>query len=92
MSGPRLLGASGCLSEAGLEALAASTRVPAEVLAHLGKCPRCQERALARSAGYARDAPRTKKQPPPLWRTLVVVLAAVLLVASALMMLSRVRQ
>lgn len=91
MSGAPLLDSSGCLSEAGFQALSIATRVPAEVVTHLGKCARCQKRALARSAGHASDAPRTKKLPPPLWRTAAVVIAALLLVISALMMLSRLR-
>jgi hypothetical protein len=93
MSGAPLLDALGCLTESGWSALSNSPpgRAPAEIVAHLGRCARCQERTLARAAGRAPDAPRVKKQPPPLWRIAVVIIAALLMVVSALMMLSQVR-
>ena len=93
MSRAPLLDASGCLTEAGLDALSSSTpgRAPAEVVAHLGRCARCQERTLARAAGHPPGVPRVKKEPPPMWRTVAVVVAALLLVVSILMMLRRVR-
>jgi hypothetical protein len=93
MSGAPLLDSSGCLTEAGLDALqsAAPGRAPADVVAHLGKCGRCQGRTLARSAGYSPDALRVKKAPPPMWRTVAVVIAIALAAVSAWMMLTSVR-
>ena len=91
MSGPPLLDARGCLSEAAFEALSASPpgRAPAEVVAHLGKCERCQGRVLARAAGRSESAPgRTRKAPPPLWRT-VLVLVVLLLMAVTFVFLVR---
>lgn len=87
------LDSRGCLTEAGFVVLegAAPGRAPAEVVAHLGRCARCQERTLARSAGLSPDAPRVKKQAPPLWRTVVVLVAALVLLVSVLMMLRHVR-
>jgi hypothetical protein len=89
-----LLDQLGCLTEAGLDVLERSApgRAPAEVLTHLARCARCQEKTLARSAGLTPGAPRVKKQPPPLWRTLVVVFAALVMLASLLMMMRYVRQ
>jgi hypothetical protein len=91
---PALQDLRGCLTEAGFEVLARSApgRAPAEIVTHLARCARCQDRTLARSAGLAPDAPRVKKQPPPLWRTVLVLVAALALLASVLMMLYRVRQ
>jgi len=93
MSAAPLLDALGCLTESGWSALSNSPpgRVPAEIVAHLGRCARCQERTLALAAGRSLDAPRVKKRPPPLWRTAVVIIAMLLLVVSAMMMLSQVR-
>jgi cytochrome c-type biogenesis protein CcmH/NrfF len=93
VSGARLLDVRGCLTDAGLDALQAASPggAPAEVVTHLGKCSRCQNRSLARSAGYAPDAPRVKKSPPPMWRTALVIVLAILLVISAMMMLRGVR-
>lgn len=85
MTAPTLLDARGCLTEAGIDALAGAPGLgPADLVAHLGRCARCQERVLARSAGHQAGAPRVRKQAPPLWRTLVVALAALLMLAAAL--------
>jgi len=93
VSGAPLLDIRGCLTEAGLDALAASPpgRGPAEVVAHLGRCGRCQERTLARAAGRPGDAPRTRKEPPPLWRTVLVIAAVLLMVLTAMLMLRKLR-
>lgn len=89
-----LLDPRGCLTDAGLEVLERSApgKAPSEVVTHLARCARCQDRTLARSAGLAPDAPRVKKQPPPVWRTLLVLFAALAMLASVLMMLRHVRQ
>lgn len=93
MSG--LLDGRGCLTEAGLAALAKAPpgRGPADAAAHLGSCARCQRRFLAAGgpeAGAIRATP-THAVAPPLWRTglvVLVVLAAVALAAAGLRMLT----
>ena len=93
MSGRPLLDRRGCLTEAGLLALAASPpgRGPAEVVAHLGHCGRCQEAVLSRASGRPADAPRARKEPPPLWRTILVIVAVLLMVMTALVTLRQLR-
>jgi hypothetical protein len=86
MSG--LLDGRGCLTEAGLAALAKAPpgRGPDDAAAHLASCARCQRRLLARGgaeAGAIRATPTTVEA-PPLWRTGVVVLTVLLLVAVAM--------
>jgi len=85
MSG--LLDARGCLTGAGLTALAASPPGlgPAEAAAHLAACARCQRRFLAlagEQAGGISAVPGTATA-PPMWRTVLIVVAALLVVMTA---------
>ena len=84
-----LLDARGCLTEAGFAAMdsAPPGKGPADVVAHLVSCARCQRRLLARGgpdAGAISATPRTAVA-PPLWRTGAVVIAAILLVIVAML-------
>jgi hypothetical protein len=76
----------GCLTEAGLAALAAAPpgQAPPELASHLAACPRCQQRLLA-GPGQPR---RPRRRPPPPWRILAV-LGGLLLAALALLVLIR---
>lgn len=81
------LDARGCLTPAGLAALAEAPpgRAPQELAAHLASCAACQDRMLARMrAPGARRATR-----PPLWRTAIVVLALIVMLLMALSLASR---
>jgi hypothetical protein len=93
VSGAALLDARGCLTPAGLAALAASPpgRGPAEAAAHLARCARCQERALEQAAGRDGQTPRVRKAPPPLWRTGAVIVALLGMIAMIVWTLSRAR-
>lgn len=77
--------ARGCLTEGGLVALerAPVGRAPADLVAHVASCARCQDRMLHRSAGA--EGRRGKAEPPPPWRIWVVLGAALLMLLSALM-------
>lgn len=82
-----LLDGRGCLTEAGLAALAKAPpgKGPADTPAHLASCARCQRRFLAAGgpqAGAIRATP-THAVAPPLWRTGLVVLAVLAVVALA---------
>ena len=84
-AGRRLQELNGCLTDAGLRAMerAPLGRAPAELAAHLGGCPRCQERLLAREAGRA-PGEQLARKPPPLWRSFVVAGGVLLLCLAAL--------
>jgi hypothetical protein len=93
MSG--LTDARGCLTEAGLAALATAPPGlgPAEAATHLAACARCQRRFLARGgeeAGGIRAVPGTAT-PPPLWRTAAIVVAGLLLLMAAIVTLRALR-
>ncbi len=86
-----LVDGRGCLTEAGIAALAAAPpgQGPPEAASHLAGCARCQRRFLARGgleAGGIRAVP-TQAKAPPLWRTGVVVLAALALAAMAMVLM-----
>ncbi len=83
-----LVDARGCLTEAGLAALAAAPagQAPGDAAAHLAGCARCQRRFLARAAREEGGISAVPGQAvaPPLWRTGVVMLAALLLLVVAM--------
>jgi hypothetical protein len=91
-SGPperALLDQRGCLTPAGLAALARAPigRGPAELAAHLASCARCQERMLASGAG-PRPAPSSApRRKPRLWLGLLLAAAALVLALAALILL-----
>jgi hypothetical protein len=79
-----LLDARGCLTEAGLRALAAAApgAAPPELASHVALCARCQDRMLAAARGPAAAA-----KPPSasrLWMGIFVAVAGLLLALTAL--------
>jgi hypothetical protein len=80
--------AQGCLTPEGFARIAAAPPggAPAELAAHLAACPRCQRRLLAMGAP-PKATPGRRREPPPLWRTVVAVVGAILLVLMALTMM-----
>ena len=95
-SGPpdrALLDPRGCLTPAGLAALAQAPigRGPAELAAHLASCARCQDRMLASGAG-PRPAPSSvPRRKPRLWLGVVLAFAALILALAALILAARMR-
>jgi hypothetical protein len=85
-----LLDARGCLTTAGLAALAGAPvgRAPSDLAAHLAGCPRCQQRMLSEGTGARTPGPRRE---PRLWLGLAVGLAALLLSMAALILAARLR-
>jgi hypothetical protein len=83
-----LLDPRGCLTPAGLAALAQAPpgRAPEALATHLASCASCQDRMLARlrPPGERRVVSR-----PPLWRTVIVVVALIAMVLMALSLASR---
>ena len=82
-----LLDARGCLTDAGLTALAAAPpgQGPREAAAHLAACARCQRRLLAlggEEVGGIRLVPGTAT-PPPVWRIALVAVAVLMLAMTA---------
>jgi hypothetical protein len=79
-----LLDTRGCLTEAGLRALAAAApgAAPAELAGHVALCARCQDRvlAVAREPGPAAKRPSASR----LWMGLLVAVAGLLLALTAL--------
>jgi hypothetical protein len=73
------LGAQGCLTADGLNALAAAPvgHAPPELALHIAGCARCQDRLLALSAG-PRAGDRPARSAP--WRNLVVITMALVLI------------
>jgi hypothetical protein len=76
--------ADACLSERDVRVLAQSApgRAPAELAAHVARCARCQERMLR---GMEPVGPlRPRREPPPLWRTLLLLGGVILVLVSLL--------
>jgi hypothetical protein len=82
VSAARLQDDRGCLTEAGVRALARAPvgEAPADLVAHVASCDRCQKRVLAKDTGPA----QSRREPPPMWRTMVVLGLALLLALLAL--------
>ncbi|MBN2369389.1 MAG: hypothetical protein JXO72_02765 [Vicinamibacteria bacterium] len=72
-----LIGAGGCLTSAGFEAVlrAAPGETPRDLADHLSACELCQTRLLA---GHDHGGVRVKRQPPPIWRSIVVLFVILL--------------
>ena len=95
-SGPAeraLLDPRGCLTPAGLEALARAPagRGPAELAAHVVSCPRCQERMLAGAAGARPPATPARRRQPRLWLGVGLAVIAFVLALLALILAARLR-
>jgi hypothetical protein len=79
-----LLDARGCLTEAGLRALATAApgAAPTELATHVAACQRCQDRMLA--AARESGARATRPTASRLWLGILVAVAGLLLALTAL--------
>jgi hypothetical protein len=90
-TGRALLDPRGCLTPAGVAALARAPigRGPSDLAAHVASCARCQERMLAAAAGPRPARSSAPARKPRLWLGIVLVLALLILAVTALILAGR---